>query len=200
MLEDAKRSALSEIAHSLFADDAMRNRIALAEAERKLQSFEAAKLVLDEATKWVLSSASHEHLCQYHGVRARLALDEKQLSMAWSAVEEALQIAAESEFDLFRIEHLVTASRIRTAQNNPDEGLVFAEEALALAKNPEIGFVWGEKGALLAIAEAKKTKGDFGGSSEALGQVLELQRRIDDPNLIQTERLLADLSRGPREQ
>jgi tetratricopeptide (TPR) repeat protein len=178
----------------------MRNRVVLAEAERRLQNIQTAHAILEEATKWILASSSHEHLCQYHGVRARISLDEGELNLAWSAVEEAIQIAEESEFELFRAEHLVTASRIRCAQGRLDEAEDLASRALTLSTDSEMGYVWGQKGALLALAACQRAHGNFAGASDNLGQVMELQRRVDDTTLIQTERLLADLTKRSREQ
>lgn len=192
-VEEAKRVATTEIAQSLYLDDIMRNRIALAEAERRQGHMEAAEAQLAEASEWVLRSCSHEHLCLMHGVRASLAMNRRNWSEARTALDEAMQIAKESQFRLLEVDFLTSYSELYLREGQGELAVEAAERAYQIASSAQMGYVWGQKSSLHAKSRALIEQGSLDSAVDALRLLIELQRRLDDPALPVTERQLSEL-------
>ena len=131
--EGAKRIAENEISLSIYEDDRVRNMLALAEAHRMLGRLQQSHDVIDKASEWILQSASQEHLCTLHLVRAHLALDERNLDVARFAIAEGLVLTQEAQFKLYESLFLIAKSQEHELRGERAEARFAAEEARRVA-------------------------------------------------------------------
>lgn len=195
-IDDAKRVALEEIAKTLYVDDAMRNRIALSEAELRLDRLESALEHMRIASEWILRSSSHEHLCLMHGVRAKLAAAQRNWAEANAALDEAIHLAAESDFRLLEVDLWATRSSVLRREGKPEAAVEAAKRARNWAESPSMGYVWGAKSARREEGIALIEMGEIEEAEAVLTILAELQKRLEDPELAQTERRIAELRGG----
>jgi predicted negative regulator of RcsB-dependent stress response len=191
--DDARRVADNERQLSLYADDTARNCLMLAEAARRDLQPQQSREFIETASRWILRSGSQEHLCLLHLIRARLAMDEKNLPVAQAALEEGLHIAQDCDFLLLKIELLIEQARLRMSEGDLTSAENAVAEALALARSPECLFAWGEAEAGHLLGEIWRIQGRKEEARAAFEEARTLRKRIGDPAVMLTERALRQL-------
>jgi tetratricopeptide (TPR) repeat protein len=192
-VDDAQRLAENDLKVSMFEDDVARAKLVLSEVHRKHGNAREAREFLEAASRWVLASGSHEHLCVLHLCRGRLLLDEGQASSALAAFDEGLQIAEESNFALLSIELSIDRARVLRARGRIEEAETEVRKALVTSESPEMQYVWGEISARRLLAEILGQTDRLEDAIVHLESLLALQRRINAPDVVVTERLLRDV-------
>ncbi len=180
----------------MYHDDVVRSKLVLAELARIKGHADRANEQLDELSKWILGSGSHEHLCVMLLFRARLELAQGTPARALSSVEEGIQIAREAEFKLWECELLVVQGRCHEAMGKHDEAMMSFEEAMSLARQPSMRFVWGEIAALSAAAGILEKEGNTEQAAFQLRLLADLQNRVFDPRAKETEKRLGEMTRN----
>ena len=132
-VEASKRLAQMEISISIYEDDRVRNQLALAEYYRRTNRLNLAHEEVEKASQWILQSASQEHLCCLHFVRAHIALDERNLDVARFAIAEGLEVSREAGFRLYECLFLIARSQEHETRGELVEALACAESARGIA-------------------------------------------------------------------
>lgn len=105
----------------------------IAEKYRDAGNFAYARSYIEQASDWILSASSQEHLCLLHLVSARIAIDIHEWADAESALEEGLLIAERCRFRLYQVDLLNEHSRLAERQGDQAAACITAEEALCIA-------------------------------------------------------------------
>ncbi len=193
-LSDAEACALRESAACLFQDDQVRCQLAMGEVHRLRGRLHEAEQVFEEASRWSLRSGSHEHLCHAFLLRGRISFDRQDFFQAASSLDEALQIAKESEFELFEVLIQSELSKTRLVMGDLDRSRQASDRAVSLAADPSVRFVWGEATALRGLVDVSMAQGDTATALRALRRLLEVQRSVNDASFLRTERDLEQLT------
>jgi hypothetical protein len=189
---EARRVArLSPLYHDLgWEGDRARCLVLAAEAARRQGDAGGCRSHLEAAAGWVLHAGSVEHLCLWHLVRARAALDAGDGEAAQRAVNEGLRLARPCGLGLDHVELLCAHAEVILARGDAPAAERMAGEALWRAAAADCRFAWGEAEARhlvgLALAGQRRTRA----ARAALEAALVLRRRIGDPRAAETERAL----------
>ncbi len=130
----ARRIAEMEISISIYADDKIRNQLALAEVYRETGRLREAKELIEVASEWILQSASQEHLSTLHLARANLALAEGNLDSALFSINEGLLVACEAGFKIHECLFLTARALHAEAVLNLEQATDSARMALSIAQ------------------------------------------------------------------
>lgn len=158
-LVEADRALATEGTKSIYEDDRIRTEFAQAEMYRLRGALDLARESLNKASQWALNSASQEHLCLMHLMRAKVALEDEALETAAGAIDEGLQIARESGFTIWLIELLNERALLLLKRKDYTQAEVIAREAYDLANTPECRFAYGESRAKPLLREALLAQG-----------------------------------------
>jgi hypothetical protein len=174
--------------------DRVRCLLVAAEAARRQAEAARSRDHLQAASGWILHSGSVEHLCLYHLVRARMALDAGEGETAQRAVREGLHLARTCGLGLYHIELLGEQARINLARGDAPAAEHVAREALWRAAAADCCFAWGEAEARHLLGQALVVQRRLPEAREALEAAQQLRQRIGDPLREETERLLSSLT------
>lgn len=125
-----------------------------AEIARLRGDIAKALSLLEEATRWVLSAESPEHLCILHLVRSRVFADMGKWPAALLAATEGIDVALTCGFRILHVDLLIAKARILMKTESPSKAKTVSEEALALADHPDGCYVWGRVMARARLLEA----------------------------------------------
>lgn len=165
-----------------------------AEAARRQAEMTCCWDHLQAASGWILHSGSVEHLCLYHLVRARAALDDDANELAQRAIREGLHLARTCGLGLYHIELLCVQAEINLARGDAPAAEHVAREALWRAAAADCRFAWGEAEARHLLGQALAVQQRLSEAREALDVARELRQRIGDPLCAETEWLLSSLT------
>jgi tetratricopeptide (TPR) repeat protein len=152
-----------------------------AEAARRCGNTSECRRRLEDASGWVLHSGSVEHLCLFHAVRGRAAMDAGELEMAMCAMDEGLHIAKRCGFGLYYVDLLCARGQILLATGDAALAEQAGEEALARAAAADCRFAWGEAEAWHLLGRALARQGRTRSARAARKAARALWRRIGDP-------------------
>lgn len=189
-VDEARKAALREMELSIFEDDKARNRLVLAETDRRSGWIQKAREHLEQASAWILNSGSQEHLALLHLVRGRIAEDEKLLTGARAAYEEGLHTCQESGFRLLETDLRLALGRLRLADGDLAAAEQLAREAKEIASDPELRYAWGMGEAAHLLGDVFGAMGRSAESTAAYEESLRLRQSIGDPAAAWTERLI----------
>jgi hypothetical protein len=123
-------------------------------------------------------------------VRARAALDEEDRETAQRAAHEGLHLARACGLGLYHIELLCLQGEINLARGDAPAAEHLAREAVGRAVAVDCRFAWGEAESWHLLGKSLAVQGRLRKARAALGAARELRRRIGDPRLDETARLL----------
>lgn len=190
--ESFQIAQLDPLYHDLGREgDRARCLLIAAEAARRQAETEASAQDLQTAATWIRHSGSVEHLCLYHLVRARLAHDKGERENAQRAVNEGLYLGRTCRLGLYHIELLCLQAEINLARGDAPAAERMASEALWRSSADDCRFAWGESEARHLLGKALAAQQRLQEARGVLEAAQELRRRIGDPRLPETERLLA---------
>jgi len=172
--------------------DRARILLLFAEAARRQADPAECRRYLDCASTWILHSGSVEHLCLLHLVRSRFARPDNP-ELAQLAVTEGLHVARQCGLGLYHIELLSEQSEIFMTRGDFPAAEQKAREALQRATAPDCQFLWGAAQAGHVLGQSLKAQLDFRAARDILLKTLEIRRRIGDPGVPATEKLLTSL-------
>jgi hypothetical protein len=132
-----------------------------------------------------------EWIIEAHLLSARHLLATGDLQGALGEAESGLLHAVACGFGLLRIELLVAMARIWLAWPDPPKAIQAAREALDLAAHPDCQYAWGEADAGQAWGEAYLANHEPTLARRAFTRALEVRKRIEHPDVAETERWLA---------
>jgi len=161
-----------------------------ADAARRRGDVSLCRKLLEEASGWILHSGSVEHLCLLHLVNSRAARAEGHVESARRAVEEGLHLARRCGLKLFHVELLCEAAEVSLARSDSVAAEPMAHEALRIATAADCQFMWGAAESAHLIGQASIAQGRPTDARSFLEQALDLRRRLRDPRVVETERLL----------
>jgi hypothetical protein len=132
---DLKRARLSTTVSD--SPEHVKAILVAAEVERRSGELEKAEAELERAAPWVLRSASVEHLCFYHLIRARLMRDRKQFESADSETSEGIHLARTSKLGLAHIDLLNERARLFIERAKEEQAKGAAERAASYLEEAE---------------------------------------------------------------
>jgi hypothetical protein len=165
-----------------------------AEVASRIGERSAAALALDSAAQWVLHSGSVEHLCLYHLVRSRIAINEGELQAARLALDEGLLLARQSGLWLYQVELFCMQAVLMMKDSDAVAAEHSASAAVKIASAAECQFQWGAAKAGHLLGRSLAAQDRRAEARPILEKILSLRKRIGDPRVKQTEALLRELS------
>jgi tetratricopeptide (TPR) repeat protein len=165
-----------------------------AEVASRIGERSAAAEALDSAARWALHSGSVEHLCLYHLVRSRIAIDEGAHQAARFALDEGLLLARQSGLWLYHVELFCLQAALLMKDSDAVAAERSARAAVKIASAAECQFQWGAARAGHLLGRSLAAQDRRAEARPVLEVVLSLRRRIGDPRAIQTEALLSEVS------
>jgi hypothetical protein len=171
----------------------VRGQLLMAEVARRQRDEAACRKLLETASRWILHSGSVEHLCLWHLMRSRLAIDLGDSENAGRALDEGLHMARQAGLVLISVELLCEQAALFLARGNAVAASAPAREALRMACAENCQFVWGaaQAGHLLGESRARQNMPEQ--ARARLARTLALRERIGDPRAEETRRLLEGL-------
>jgi hypothetical protein len=194
LAEVRQAAGLGRLYHDLgWEGDRARCELLAAEAVRRDGDMAGCRRHLGAAAGWVLHSGSVEHLGLYHLVRARAGLDAGDTEAAQRALNEGLHLARRCGLGLVHVELLCTQAELWLARGDALAAERVAGEALWRASASDCRFAWGESEARHKLGRALAAQHRSREARAALEEAVALRRRIGDPRVAETVRVLADL-------
>jgi hypothetical protein len=172
--------------------DRTRCLLLMAELARRQSDAEGCLRTLETATGWVLHSGSVEHLCLWHLVRSRAERDRGDFPAARRAADEGVHLARQSGLGLYHVLLLNARAEI-LLQADPEAAEQSARAAFELASAADCRFGWGQSEAGHLLGQALALQWRHREARAVYTETVALRRRLGDPGLEQTRRLLERL-------
>jgi hypothetical protein len=176
-----------------WEDDRSRCRLLRAAVACRMDDLMNTRRLLEEAARWVLHSGSVEHLCLYHLVRSRIAINACDIHVAERAVAEGVHLARQCGLGLYHVELLCVQAELLLATAEPTAAEQSAGEALRLASSPESHFVWGAAEAGHLLGRSLLAQDRRGAARPILEKAWLRRLRIGDSRAEQTETLIKSI-------
>jgi hypothetical protein len=186
---------LDDFYHEIgWEGDRARCLLIMAETAARQGDGQLGRKHLEAASRWILHSGSVEHLCLMQLVKSRMERLAGENIMGQRAVEEGLKLALQCGLGLYLIELLCEQAQVLLVQYQAAQAESAAREAWRLASDADCQFAWGAAEAGQILGQALYAKQEFTEARSVLIETLELRRRIGHPKIIETQRLLEQVS------
>ena len=210
LLREGKEDLTAKGLHNM--EQAVRCTLSLAELDRQDGRLVLCNKRIEDASRWIGSSGSQEHLCMLHLVRGRLANSQEDRDAAHSALIDALHVSRHCRFALYHIDIQIELARLFLSVGRPDQAesatrtalngvLRVGEETVQAtdadlsdlllpgALHPECDYAWGAAEAGSLLGQALLVQGKLRECRAQLHATMALQERIRDPKIKTTEML-----------
>jgi hypothetical protein len=177
-----------------WADEGARCQLYRAELASRMGDQAAAEQALKAASRWVLTSGSVEHLCLFHLVRARAAMNEGDTRAARLAIDEGLSLAAHCGLRLSHVDLLCLSAGMALKDSQPSEAEQAARTAVKIASAADCEFQWGAAKAGHLLGRALLAQERREDARQVLEKVCTLRERIGDPRITRTRGLLKEIA------
>ena len=177
-----------------WEDGRVRCLLFRAEVASRIGERSAAAAALESAAQWVLHSGSVEHLCLYHLVRSRIAMNEGEFQAAQLAVDEGLLLARQCGLWLYQVELFCLEAVLMMRNSDAVAAEHSARAAVKIASAAECQFQWGVARAGHLLGRSLAAQDRRPEVRAILEMILDLRKKIGDPRIQRTEALLQELS------
>jgi len=150
---------------------------------------DAARVHLEEATRWTAVADEAEAQLREHELTARIALADHLPEQASRAAAAGLVLADSMHAGLFQIRLGVLAARAALAQSDPQEALRLARHALIQANADACGYAWGAADAAHVAGVAARAAGQDSAARDYLTEAISRREALKHPGLAKTRSL-----------